>query len=140
MYAHYQSTAGNRSDGTYRVVGISDESVTLLRITDADGKRVHTGQTVTVARDSLGDYEVVDNPDETFSFEGTVSSAVEALYWTSRVFAAQLLTHRLLSSIAVALVLIGFLGDEAVPLPDFASSILVLIGTLTLVYIGNGRL
>lgn len=139
MYAHYRPTVDDRPDGTYRVVGLSDEAVTLLCVADADGRRVHTGQTVVVARDDFLGYELADNPDETFSLGRTISSTFETFYWTVRVFGYQFLTHPLISSIGVMLVLIGFFGDEAVMLPEFVSTMFVLVGTLSLVYIGSGR-
>lgn len=49
--------------GVYRVVGRSDDAVTLLAVGDADGVRVHTGQIHHVSRERLAGFERVRAPE-----------------------------------------------------------------------------
>ncbi|MEZ3114508.1 hypothetical protein RYH80_01025 [Halobaculum sp. MBLA0147] len=49
--------------GVYRVVGRSDDAVTLLAVGDADGVRVHSGQIHRVSRERLRDFERVRAPE-----------------------------------------------------------------------------
>jgi len=59
VYDHLSPTDADCPDGVYRVVGSSDGTVTLLRITDADGRRAHTGEVATVDADALDGFEPV---------------------------------------------------------------------------------
>ncbi|QIB72785.1 hypothetical protein G3I44_01970 [Halogeometricum borinquense] len=43
VYDHYRADDAAVSDGVYRVVGTDDETVTLLRVADADGRRSNVG-------------------------------------------------------------------------------------------------
>lgn len=43
---HVVPTDADYPDGVYRVVGTGDGPVTLLRVTDAAGRRAHTGELV----------------------------------------------------------------------------------------------
>ena len=45
---HYRADGAAHAPGVYRVVGVDGESVTLLRVTDAEGRRRSTGRVVTV--------------------------------------------------------------------------------------------
>jgi hypothetical protein len=65
---HYTPAAhadGGDADRTiYRVVGVRDDHVTLLRLTDADGTRQATGELLYVAHDELDTaFAVADDPD-----------------------------------------------------------------------------
>jgi hypothetical protein len=62
---HYRASDGTAGvdNGVYRVVGTADETVTLLRVGDADGRRVHTGEIETVEPDALTAFEPAENPD-----------------------------------------------------------------------------
>lgn len=122
--------------GVYRVVGVTDGSVTLLRVTDADGRRVATGETVTVERDTFAAFSSAPNPDETRSFE----AIVDAGYWSVRAFVRQLLAHPLRSGSALAAVLFGVGADRFVDLPAPTFAALVLAGSLVLAAVGSGRL
>ncbi|MFT4891928.1 MAG: hypothetical protein ACI9YT_002865 [Halobacteriales archaeon] len=62
--AHYRPTTDATDPGVYRVVGTSDD-VVLLRLTDGEGGRIHTGELLRVPRDALeSSFEPASNPDE----------------------------------------------------------------------------
>lgn len=59
---HVEASGDEHVPGVYRVVGIDEESVTLLRVTDGDGTRRATGAVVTVER-PLVDFQSAPDPD-----------------------------------------------------------------------------
>lgn len=62
--AHYRPTTDATEPGVYRVVG-AEGNVVLLRLTDGDGNRIHTGELVRVPGDVLtSSFEPAPNPDE----------------------------------------------------------------------------
>lgn len=63
-YDHVRATDATVPDGTYRVVGVGADDVTLLFVGDAEGNRVHDGRTFTVSRDEYEDLPVAPNPDD----------------------------------------------------------------------------
>jgi hypothetical protein len=66
-YTHYRAPAdGPVEPGIYRVVGRDDDSVTLLRVADSDGRRAVTGEVTAVDRSRLGEFESADDPDRGF--------------------------------------------------------------------------
>lgn len=59
---HYESAGDD--DTVYRVVGVGDDRVTLLRLTDSAGNRKATGELRYVGRDDLDrEFAVADDPD-----------------------------------------------------------------------------
>ena len=62
-YDHVRATGAAIPDGTYRVVGVTD-GVTLLRIADSSGNRVHDGRVFTVSRADYAAFPEAANPDE----------------------------------------------------------------------------
>lgn len=140
MYDHYTPAETNHPDGTFRVVGTSEEAVVLLRVGDADGRRVNTGEIVTVDYDDVERFEPAENPDGNRSLGATAKSQMEMFYWSLRVFLQNLIAHPLMTLVAVAVVLVGNYGEAVVQLPDSAYGILIIIGALGLAYIGSGRL
>jgi len=48
--------------GVYRVVG-TDGAVTLLRVADPDGRRIHPGTVERIDRETVQALECADNPD-----------------------------------------------------------------------------
>jgi hypothetical protein len=50
--------------GTYRVVGVGSEEVTLLRVADPGGRRVNAGELAAVSRTAYASLEPAANPDE----------------------------------------------------------------------------
>lgn len=62
--AHYRATSTAMEPGVYRVVGSSHE-VALLRLTDGDGNRIHTGDVIRVPEEVLeSSFEPASNPDK----------------------------------------------------------------------------
>jgi len=122
--------------GVYRVVGVTDGSVTLLRVADGDGRRVATGETLTVERDAFAAFTPAPNPDGSRSFE----AVADAGYWSVRAFVRQLRARPLRSGPAIAAVLFGVGGDRFLDLPAPAFTVLVLAGSLALAALGSGRL
>lgn len=77
---HYRDTDG----AIYRVVGIT-ENVTLLRVTDAAGRRIHSGDLQHVAPATLdAAFEPTQNPDSRFAPMQTVQNILSGLYWSVR--------------------------------------------------------
>ena len=62
------------------------------------------------------------------------------IYWSIQVFSQELITHPLLTLVAVVVILVGNFGERIVPLPDIVYGLLIIIGALGLAYIGSGRL
>ena len=140
VYDHYSPADTGYPDSTYRVVGTGDEGVTLLRVGDADGQRVNTGEIVTVSYDEFERFNAAENPDGNRPVGTAVRSQLEMIYWSLRVFVQQLAAHPLISLLAIAVILVGNFGEGTVPLPDLAYGVLIIFGALGLAYIGNGRL
>ncbi|WP_226041009.1 hypothetical protein [Natrinema sp. DC36] len=140
MRDHVRPTTGDYPDGIYRVVGTGDESTTLLRVGDADGRRTTTGEIVTVADDDLETFEPVENPDGNRPLSATVASTARMSYWSLRAFGQQLAAQPLPTAVALALVLVGFVGEGVVPFPEIVLTVSVLVGSLGLAFIGGGRL
>ncbi|MBX0303869.1 hypothetical protein [Haloarcula salinisoli] len=84
VYDHLRSTDPDDDDAVYRVVGTRPESVTLLRVSDGDGRRANTGEVVTVSHETLSTFETVENPDGNRGLLGTVGSVVSGAYWSLR--------------------------------------------------------
>ncbi|GAA0245435.1 hypothetical protein [Haladaptatus pallidirubidus] len=83
---HYRPTDDTRPPGVYRVVGATDE-ITLLRVTDADGRRVATGEIHYVSPHILdSEFVRTTNPDVGFSPASAVRNALSGLYWSVRRF------------------------------------------------------
>ena len=62
-FDHVQAgESGSIPAGVYRVVGTS-EQLTLLRVGDADGRRVRTGEIVRVSRSVYTNFGAAENPD-----------------------------------------------------------------------------
>ncbi|OYR67264.1 hypothetical protein DJ78_16510 [Halorubrum ezzemoulense] len=82
--AHYRPTDGDHDPGVYRVVGATD-GATLLRVGDADGRRVHTGAVCRVTASALRtEFEPAADPDAGLSLTGALRDAAQGLYWSVR--------------------------------------------------------
>lgn len=67
--------------GVYRVVG-TDEGVALLRVGDADGRRIHEGEVTHVDQSRLdADFQAATDPGVGFSPVGALRNALSGLYW-----------------------------------------------------------
>jgi len=139
---HVAPTDAEYPGGVYRVVGTSDGTVTLLRVADGDGCRVHTGELLTVDADGVERFEPTDPPAPTRSLGARAASTVEMGYWTLRAFGQRLRAHPLATAPLVALVAVGLVGDSVAPppLPDPVFGVLLLLGSLGLAYVGGGHL
>ncbi len=72
-YDHVRAADGPVPPGVYRVVGVGGGRVTLLRVTDADGRRVNSGAVERVDRETLARaFESAENPDAGFSLASLV--------------------------------------------------------------------
>lgn len=82
---HYRRTD---SDGiVYRVVGRTDDAVTLLRVTDEAGRRVATGEIHHVSLAEIAEqYEPTADPDAGISPVAAVRNLCQGLYWSVRRF------------------------------------------------------
>lgn len=88
---HYRPAEGARdaegtplTPGVYRVVGATDE-VALLRVTDEDGRRAHTGELSHVSPETLDvEFEPAADPDAGLSPVRDARNLLSGLYWTVR--------------------------------------------------------
>lgn len=128
------------SDGIYCVVGRDEATVTLLRIADANGRRIHTGDLVTVSLDEFTGFTPAENPDGNRPPGATLISHIEIGYWSLRVFVQQLASNPIPATVAMILVIVGVFGDQILSLPDVVSGSLILLGSLGLAFVGGGRL
>lgn len=140
VYDHVRPTDSNITPGVYRVVGTAEDTVTLLRVGDETGRRVHTGDVVTVDRDTLSAFEPADNPDDGWAIVPLLAGLPRSLYWQLRTFALTLASHPIPAAVALAVLLIGSLEDPGIALPDPLSTVFVFAGAFGLAYVGSGRL
>jgi len=133
---HLRSTDPD-DDSIYRVVGTTAERVTLLRVSDGDGRRVNSGDVVTVARDALSSFEPAPNPDGNRSVGARLVLALRSVYWSFRTVLGSLAANPVPSLVALALVVAGSAGASRLSGP--LSTGLFFAGLFTLVYIGSGR-
>lgn len=83
-------TGDDDSDGTdlapggYRVVGVGEGAATLLRVTDADGRRVRSGRVERVDAAAVDSLEPADDPDASPGPVRALASMVDGLVWTLR--------------------------------------------------------
>jgi len=122
--------------GVYRVVGVGDSSVTLLRVGDADGYRVNTGEVTAVERDSLAAFDPADSPDGNRPLGEKLRRAAGTLGWNVRAFVAGLVARPLLAALAVALVVVGHQGHRVLSVPESWLTAVYFLGVLGVVYLG----
>ncbi|MFC6974882.1 hypothetical protein ACFQL1_09635 [Halomicroarcula sp. GCM10025709] len=140
VYDHLRPTTADCPAGVYRVVGVGDDGATLLRVGDADEQRVNTGAVVTVPADSLAGFERADNPDGNRRPTALVRSSLDNFSWSARAFVRTLAKRPLVSAGALALLLAGEFGQDALSLTGLQAGVLIVVGGLALVYVGSGRL
>ena len=137
---HVSAADTGTPDGVYRVVGRDGDAVTLLRVGDADGRRVHAGTVATVGVDEVDDLTPAENPDGDRPLGDVLASTLETGYWSVRVSGRQSAANPLPTLAAVALLLGGAFGDRFVALPGVVFGVLVVAGSLGLASVGSGRL
>jgi len=140
VYDHCRPTTASYPEGIYRVVGAADREVTLVRVGDADGQRVHTGETLRVSADELDGFEAARNPEGNRPLGAKIRGGVEMTYWSIRAFFAQLRQHPVAGLIAGVLFAFGALGDRVISVPDTALTVATIAGAVVLIAIGSGRL
>jgi hypothetical protein len=123
---HHRPTDADERAGVYRVVGADGDGVTLLRVGDDDGRRVHTGELTRVR--SLDGFAPADAPSG--------GATTNLTYWTARAFAAELAARPAASAVALALVAAGAVAD----LPGPLGAVALVAGSLGAAYVGSGRL
>lgn len=129
---HLRTDETSHRPGTYRVVGVGERRVTLLRVGDGAGRRVHAGEVVRVTRDDLDGFVPAEAPADGRSPVGVATLA----YWSLRAFAAELAARPLVTAAALGLAVVGSVGPMSAPL----AGSLILAGSLLLAYVGSGRL
>jgi hypothetical protein len=139
-YDHLRPTDPAYPDGVYRVVGVTPERLTLLRVAE-DGWRVHTGAIVTVQRAGLDAFEPAANPDGRVPARRAARDAVRTGYWSVRAFLAQVRRRPAVSLVAVGLVAAGGVDPAVVPVPfeGVGEGLIVLAGAGVLAAVGSGR-
>lgn len=139
VYEHYRPAGVEYPDGIYRVVG-TDGGVTLLRVGDATGQRVHTGDVLTVPDEEFEAFESAENPDGNRSVSDALTSTLATAYWGPRAVLRQLLAAPVPTATGVVLVLAGTLGEGVFPVPGVVLGGITLVGALVLAYVGSGQL
>jgi len=83
---HYRPAEKAGREGVYRVVG-TDAEITLLRVTDGNGRRVHAGELHREPPGTLAsEYEPAADPDAGLSPLGAVRNLLQGIYWEGRKF------------------------------------------------------
>ncbi|MDQ2074020.1 hypothetical protein RBH20_15900 [Haloarcula sp. H-GB4] len=138
---HVRPTEAGRDShvpaGVYRVVGTDGDAVTLLLVGDAAGRRVHTGEVVTVALESLAAFEPAENPDASRSFATRILSQLAGLRWSLRLLWRSIRSRPIPGTTAITLLLVGAFGEGIVPVSETVLTGLFLLGTLLLAYLGR---
>lgn len=137
VHDHVRPTAAALPAGVWRVVGTDESAVTLLRVTDAEGRRRSTGDVERVDRDTLATgFEPAGNPDGDGSLRRGLANAGSGLYWNVRSAVVDPTGHAAQGLLAggVLGLGVGFLasGDAGGRLPGFA---LLAVGVLWLAWL-----
>ncbi len=132
LSAHLRADGTVVPRGTYRVVGVDERGVTLLHVGDDEGRRVHTGEVVRVAREDLDGFAPAGAPGA----ERSLADAATLAYWSGRAFVGELAARPLAAGVALTLVVFGAVGPVSAPL----AGSLIVGGSLLLAYVGGGRL
>lgn len=138
QFDHLRPTTAEYPAGVYRVVGTAEGSVTLLQVGDADGRRINTGELVTVERDSLDGFEPAENPDGNRTPAGWIRANLSRSYWAFRSYVSELLAHPIPSALAIAVLVAGDFTGRIGFIPDSLSLPLTIAGVVGVTYIGAG--
>ena len=132
--AHVRVDGTTYSDGIYRVVGASEERITLLKVGTVDGRRVHTGLVVDLRPDQVAQLPDAPNPDGNRPVHERLTRLTESVYWGTRTFVRTVFAHPLPATGAGGVLLLGLVG----PLPEAVADLLVLGGAIGLAAVGSG--
>jgi len=133
---HLEPTTDTHDPGVYRVVGHGDRTVTLLRVGDADGRRVHTGELQTV-RAATDEFEQTAAPRRP-SLAATLVAPVRDTVWELRASLATLRHRPTQTALAAVPLVVAVAGDGH--LPGSVVGGLVVVGGVALAAVGSGRL
>lgn len=139
VYDHYRLADMEYEDGIYRVVGVDDSTVTLLRVGESDGRRTNTGEVITVDIKVIENSEVSENPDGNPRASGVLWSVPKTAYWSAIAFIKEASSHPIRASVGIAFLAVGYFGEGTLPVPDMVLGILILIGGMSLAYVGSGK-
>ena len=113
----YRPTNGVAEDGVYRVVGTDSDAVTLLRVGDESGRRVHTGDVITVPQATFTEgFTPAADPDSVSRLSRALAGVgvgfliVAALSWGGVLTTPA--TPALLAVLGLGLVLSGRVVDR----------------------------
>jgi len=140
MLDHLRPSEADYHDGIYRVVGTGSEAVVLLRVGDAEERRVHSGELVTVDTTELDGFERAEDPSGNRSVGRALFSALETAAFSLRSVAGSLAANPLASAVAFAFLLAGNLGESVLPVPDIVLTAFVFVGAFGIAFVGSGRL
>jgi hypothetical protein len=140
MLDHLRPTEADYPGGVYRVVGTGSEAVVLLRVGDAEGRRVHSGELVTVDTADLDGFEDAEDPSGNRSVGRALFSALEAAAFSFRSVAGSLAANPLPAAVSFALLLAGIVGESVLPVPNIVLTAFVFLGALGIGFVGSGRL
>lgn len=135
VFDHLRLVDGELPPGVYRVVGTPAGDVTLLRVADAGGRRVHTGQVHTVPRIDLEGFALGENPDENRALTAMLASQLDGFAWQFRTMGRTVVARPILGTGSLALVAVGLFGDPFLAIPDRVDTMLFLAGALSLFYL-----
>ncbi|MHB9287858.1 hypothetical protein ACKVMT_12565 [Halobacteriales archaeon Cl-PHB] len=83
---HVRPVEATVESGVYRVVGAGD-AVALLRVADADGRRVHSGVLAQLDPETVSEnFGSAPNPDAGVSLARSAKNALQGIYWWVRRF------------------------------------------------------
>lgn len=133
---HLAPTTDTHEPGVYRVVGHGDGTVTLLRVGDADGHRVHTGELHT-ARARADEFERAAAPRRP-SLATSLTEPVRDVVWSVRAFLTTLRRRPAQTALAAVPLVAAVAVDGR--LSETVVGGLVIVGSLALAAVGSGRL
>ena len=135
---HVELQDSDHPDGVYRVVGTTDETVTLLQVADADGQRVHSGYTIAVPTATYESLPAAANPDEQGLIAASLRSVPTGTYWTRRAAGRRYAEQPLLTAILVAIPVIVAVGEGVLPVQSGILDGIFAGGISWLVSLGSG--
>ena len=136
IYDHVEFRNSDYPDGVYRVVGTTDDTVTLLHVAAADGRRIHTGRTVSVSHDTYAALPSASNPDESGSPLAVVRSLPTVAYWGIRAYGQQWASRPVPAAVAGSVAVVGVISPPGLPVSPLGWDILLGVGIAGLVAIG----
>lgn len=138
VYDHLRPTSDTVPDGIYRVVGTDQETLTLLRVADADGIRRSTGTLLQVDRADIEDFEAADNPDGNRPPSARLRSALTMPRWVGRAYLDVISDHPIRGGGTALVFVVGLVGGFLDLLPGLSGLVLVVAGGLGFLWVLRG--